>query len=422
MSIWQRIFGLGRGGVKLSDTPALVAELAGAGATMPISFDRALKISTAWACIRLLAETVGTLPCVLYRREGEQGKVPVRDNQLYTILHDSPNADFTAVEYWERVVADLCGWGNHFSEKFMSGSGRVNTLNPLKPSLIDCSRDNRTGKIRYMYADPVRGWREIPEENIFHVRGFGTTESDVLGLSPISYARVSLNIAVSTDEVAANTYKNGMRPTGVISTEKTLTPEQREQEREWVSKMAGGLKGAGGLLVLEGGYQYNQLSMNPADAQMLENRSFNVEDICRWFRVPPYLVGHTEKSTSWGTGLEQQNTGFATYTLRPYLSRIESAIKKWLIPLPEQSKYVAEFNLEGLLRADSAGRSAFYRNALQDGWMCRDDVRAKENMSKIPGGDIFTVQANLIPLDMVGDATRFNNRRASDNAASNTGT
>ena len=147
--------------------------------------------------------------------------------------------------------------------------------------------------------------------------------------------------------------------------------------------------------------------MNPADAQMLENRSFNVEDICRWFRVPPFMVGHTEKSTSWGSGLEQQGQGFATYTLKPYLDRIESAIQKKLIPVKDQFTYFAEFNLDGLLRADAEGRAKSYATGLQNGYYSRDEVRAKENMGKIPGGDVYTVQANLLPLDKIGDMDRF---------------
>lgn len=411
---------LGRGNVKLSSTPALMEELlAERGVFPPVTVNRALQISTAWACIRLLAETVGTLPCMLYQRDGEQGKTPARGSQLYTILHDNPNSDLTAVEYWERVVADLCTWGNHFSEIDRSAAGQIVSLTPLKPALVEVERSLEDGRIIYRYADPIGGFRDMPEESIFHVRGFGTTDSDVLGLSPVSYARVSLNIAVSTDEVAANTYRNGMRPSGVVSTEKTLSPEQRAQEREWISKMAGGVKNSGGLLVFEAGYKYQQMSMNPVDAQMLENRAFNVEDICRWFRVPPYLVGHTEKSTSWGTGLEQQNIAFATYTLRPYLSRIESAVRKWLIRPAEQSKYVAEFNLEGLLRADSAGRAAHYSTALQNGWMNRNEVRAKENMGKIPGGDLYTAQSNLLSLERLGDI-ELPDRRSADDAATGT--
>jgi HK97 family phage portal protein len=409
MSFWQSV----RRMFKLSDTPLIAAECSATGAILEMSKEKAMQLSTVFACVRLISETVGTLPCILYRREDGQGKTPAPEHPLYFLLHDSPNADFTGVEYFERMAADLCLWGNHFSEVGRGVSGKIVALTGLDPALVSVGRTT-AGGVLYMYADPYRGWREIPEANMFHVRGFAKTNDDLLGLSPISCARVSLDIASSSDAVAANTYKNGMRPSGVLSTDRVLTPEQREQERAWVQKAVGGLKGAGGVLVAEAGYKYQQLSMNPVDAQMLENRAFNVEDICRWFRVPPFMVGHTEKSTSWGSGLEQQGQAFATYTLRPYLARIESAVEKKLITPTERRNYVVEFNLEGLLRADSAGRAAHYSTALQNGWMNRDDVRAKENMRKIPGGDVYTVQANLLPLDKIGEMDRFRGRRQSD--------
>lgn len=402
MSFWQSIKRM----FKLSDTPRIAAEYSATGAILEMDKEKAMQLSTVFACVRLISETVGTLPCGIYRREGDQGKQSDPAYPLYYLLRYAPNADFTRVEYFERMTADLCLWGNHFSEIIRGVLGNIVSLNGLDPSLVSVGRTT-TGAIRYMYADPYKGWREIPEENMFHVRGFGKTNDDVLGLSPISCARVSLDIAASSDAIAANTYKNGLRPSGVISTDRVLTPEQRNQEREWLMKLAGGLKNAGGLIPLEAGYKYQQLSMNPADAQMLENRSFNVEDICRWFRVPPFMVGHTEKSTSWGSGLEQQGQGFATYTLKPYLDRIESAIQKKLIPVKDQFTYFAEFNLDGLLRADAEGRAKSYATGLQNGYYSRDEVRAKENMGKIPGGDVYTVQANLLPLDKIGDMDRF---------------
>jgi len=400
MGFWSSLFG-GRKQVKLSETPALMIDIDPVGAIREISSDKAMQLSTVFACVRLISETVGTLPCVVYRRERDQGKRPVPDYPLFRLLHDSPSDEFTSVEYFERMAADLCLWGNHFSEIKRDSMGGVVALYGLNPALMEAGRTT-DGRIRYYYADPYGPWREIPEEDMLHVRGFAKTNDDIFGLSPISCARISLDIASSTDAVAANTYRNGMRPTGVVSTERILTDEQREQERRWIAKMAGGVKNAGGVMVFEGGYKYQQISINPVDAQMLGNRSFNVEDICRWFRVPPHMVGHTEKTTSWGTGIEQQTQGFATYTLRPYLARIESAMQKKLIPLLDQRKYVIEFNLEGLLRADSAGRANFYSTALQNGWMSRNDVRAKENMGKIEGGDIYTVQSNMLPLDKIG--------------------
>jgi HK97 family phage portal protein len=171
---------------------------------------------------------------------------------------------------------------------------------------------------------------------------------------------------------------------------------------ESYKKFAGGVDNAGGLLPLEGGFKYQQITLNPVDAQMLENRSFNVEDICRWFKVPPFMVGHTEKSTSWGSGLEQQNTGVATYTLRPYLRRIELKGQAKLLSPYEQNKYMIEFNLDALLRADAKNRAAYWTSALQNGWMSRNDVRSKENLPPVEGGDELTIQLNLMPLNRLG--------------------
>lgn len=370
-----------------------------------MSAEKALQISTVWNCVRLISETVGTLPLGLYRRVGEQGKEAARNSALYTVLHDSPNADFTAVEYLERLTADLCLWGNHYAEITRRENRQVVALTGLDPSLVSVGRTTKGG-VLYTYADPYRGWREISEESILQIRGFAKTNDDLQGLSPIGCARVSLDIASAADNAAAQMYRNGMRPSGVLSTDRVLRADQRKEERDWVSRSVGGVKNAGGLLVLEGGYKYSQISMSPADAQFLENRVHSVEDICRWFRVPPFLAGHTQNNTSWGTGLEQQSLSFLTYTLRPYLSRIEKAMMKKLLLPSQRQDHLIEFNLEGLLRADTQARSTFFSTALQNGWMSRNEVRAKENMGPVDGGDILTVQTNLTRLSQIGIPTK----------------
>lgn len=385
---------------RLSDTPSMAAEAQAGGAIFTASPESAMKLSTVFACVLLLSESVATLPCVLYRRKGAVGRAAAPDHHLYYLLHDSPNYDLTSVEFWERCMADICLRGNFYAEKIRSGN-RIVSLNQLFPDLVNVWRD-RNGFIRYSYADPYRGVREIPEEDMFHVRGFGMTDDDTMGLSRIAYAATSLDIARATDDVAAKTYKNGLRPSGILSTDRTLKAEQRAQEQAWMSKAVGGVHGAGKTLVLEGGYKYTPMSVSPADAQMLENRAYSVEDICRWFRVPPFMVGHTEKSTSWGTGLEQQTLAFLTHTLTPYLDRIEAAIQKRLLTPVEQREYFVKFSIEGLLRADSAARAALYTSATQNGWMTRNEVREKEDLDPLPGGDALTVQSNLVPLHLLG--------------------
>lgn len=363
-----------------------------------VTAETAMQLSAVWSCVRLLSETIATLPVAVYRQDTSGRKTPARDHPLYSLLHDQPNADFTAAEYWEGTVACLCLWGNAYSER-TSSAGLTRSLTLLRPDWMEVFR-TPDGALRYRYHDP-EDYRELGEDEIFHVRGFGVGLD--VGLSPIAYARHSLGSAMAADEAAAKMFANGVQTSGFLSSDTTLTKEQREQFRENLKKFMGS-ENAGKLMVLEAGLKYQPLTLSPEDAQMLQTRAFNVEEICRWFRVPPFMIGHTEKSTSWGTGLEQQNIAFLTYALRPYLTRIEQAIKRQLIPRALRGQIFAEFNLEGLLRADSQGRAQLYSQMAQNGIMTRNEIRAKENLEPKDGGDDLTVQSNLVPLPQLGDA------------------
>lgn len=399
MSLWDGLFG--RRNVKLSgrdDAATLAASLAAGhgGAGKSVTPDTALSLSTAWACVRLLSETIGTLPLGVYARQGED-KAPVRDHALYEMLHDSPNADQTAAEFWEGMVACLGLWGNGYAEKGFMGS-RLVSLTPLRPDLMRVYRDE-SGRRKYRYSDP-KGQRVLDEDAVFHLRGFGVGGDT--GLSPISYARQTMGTALAADEVAAKFFGSGLQLSGFIdSGQPKLRPDQREDIAKLFERFMGS-SNAGKLMVLEAGMKYLPLGMNPEDAQLLATRAFHVEEICRWFRVPPFMVGHTEKTTSWGTGLEQQMIGFLTFSLRPYLTRIEQAVKKQLIAPAERKTLSVEFNLEGLLRADSQGRAALYSTFAQNGISSRNEIRARENLARREGGDSLTVQSNLLPLDQLG--------------------
>jgi HK97 family phage portal protein len=363
-----------------------------------VTVDSALQLATVWACVRLLAETIATLPLGLYRQDAQGRKEAARDHPLYALLHDQPNADMTAVEFWEAVVACLCLWGNLYAEKSFVGQ-RLVALTPLLPDLVRPFR-RENGRIAYAYSDPD-GYRELDEDQVLHIKGFGI--DGLTGLSPIAYARNSLGAAMATDEASAKVFANGLKTSGFVQVDKVLKEDQRKQIQGILSEFTGS-GNAGKVMVLEAGMKYEQLTLPPEDAQMLETRAFQVEEICRWFRVPPFMIGHTEKSTSWGTGLEQQMIGFLTFALRPYLTRIEQAVKKSLVPPAERGRVFAEFNLEGLLRADSQGRAALYNAFAQNGVMDRNEIRAKENLAPRPGGDVLTVQSNLVPLDQLGRA------------------
>lgn len=360
--------------------------------------EAALQLATVWACVRLLSETVATLPLGLYERDAKGHKQVARGHSLYALLHDQPNANMTAVEFWEAMLAALCLWGNAYARIERSGA-RIVSLELLNPERMNDPEPDENGVLIYDYSGP--GGREsYTEDEIFHVKGFGV--NGLVGLSPISYARHTLGLAMATDEAAAKMFANGMQPSGFVQAgNTTLKPEQRKAIRESLEEFTGS-QNTGRTMVLEAGMTYTALSLKPEDAQMLQTRAFSVEEVCRWFRVPPFMVGHTANSTSWGTGLEQQMIAFLTFSLRPYLMRIEQAVRRCLLAPGERGRFFAEFNLEGLLRADSAGRAALYSQMAQNGISTRNEIRARENAAPLPGGDMLTVQSNLVPLDQLG--------------------
>jgi HK97 family phage portal protein len=203
---------------------------------------------------------------------------------------------------------------------------------------------------------------------------------------------------MAADEFAGAMFANGMRPNAILTVDQVLKETQRKQVQENIVAPYLGSENAGGVMVLEAGMKFQAVTMTPEDSQFLETRAFHVEELCRWFRVPPFMVGHTEKTTSWGSGLEQQLIGFLTFSLRPYLSRIEQAVSRALIPAPQRQSLKPEFKVEGLLRTDSAARAQFYSVMVTNGIMTRNEVRRLENLPPLDGGDDLTVQSQNVPL------------------------
>ncbi|MBF8706116.1 phage portal protein [Pseudomonas putida] len=363
-----------------------------------VTVDKALQLSTVWACVRLLSESVSTLPLRFYRRLPDGSREQAKDHPLYRLLCRVPNAEMTPQRFMLLVVASLCLRGNAFVEKKMVGQ-RVVALVPLLPQCVTVKRlDN--GRLQYKYTENGTE-REISEKNLMHIRAFGL--DGVCGMLPITTGREILGSAMSAEEAAAKVFAQGMQASGILSSDNDLKPAQREQLRASLTAFMGS-NNAGKIMVAEAGLKYQGITMNPEAAQMLESRSFNVEEICRWFRVPPFMVGHMDKQSSWASSVEAQNLHFLTNSLRPLLVNIEQEITRCLIGEAEADDYFAEFAVEGLLRADSAGRGAWYNTALQNGWMSRNEVRRLENLPPIPGGDTYTVQSALVPLDQLGKA------------------
>lgn len=368
-----------------------------------VTVNGALQLSTAWACVRLISETLSTLPMNVYVEKGGR-KVVAVNNQIHYLLHTQPNANMTAVVFWQVFITSLLLWGNSYVEKRRSGTTII-ALDFLIPDNII-----RTKDLRWMYKDPIMNTtREIPDDDMWHTPAF--TLDGWCGLSPVAVGANVFGGAMAADRASADTFKNGMKASGLVTMDQTLTKEQRTLVRTHVQDVAD----HGGYFVLEKGTGFQQLNMNPQDAELLLTRGFNVEEICRWFRVPPFMVGHSEKSSSWGTGIEQQMIAFVTFVLRPWAVRIEQSARTNLFSPVERARYSAEFNLEGLLRGDSASRGAFYSIMTQNGVYTRDECRLKENLEPMGGNaGVLTVQANLVPLDKLGEAASIPAAAASD--------
>ena len=352
-----------------------------------------LALASAWACVNLLAGTIASLPLTVYRDDGNGHRVEARDHPLWRVLHDAPNYDQTALDFWELGAAALELRGNLYAWREQTGA-RLAALTPITSPVQPYRRDD--GSIRYRWAENG-AQRDEPQELVFHVRGFGG--SPLGGLSTLAYGRQTFGLAAALNRAASSTFANGLRPSGALSFQQFLTDEQRAViEGKVVQKFAGAMN-AGRPMVLEGGSKWEPITFTPEDAEMLASRGFSVEEVCRLFGVPPFMIGHTEKTTSWGTGLEQQILGFQKFTLRRRLRRIEQAIAQQLFtPGDRAAGLAAEFNLDGLLRGDSGARAGFYNAGLQQGWLTVNEVRRRENLPPVDGGDVPRVQMQNVPL------------------------
>ena len=361
-----------------------------------VTVDAALQLSTVWACVRLISQTIATLPLMVYRRDARGHNVLAQAHPLYTILHDRPNADMTATEFWEAIVSNVLLWGNGYAQIVTGVDGRVVALIPMRSDRVQIRRQT-DGSLLFSYS-----WMgqilDLTEDQVLHIKGFSLDGR--VGMSAIGYGRQTMGSAIAAEEAAAKVFANGMRPSGVWSSPSYLTGPQRDQAKTMLAEFSGS-QNAGKVPLMEGGWEFKPLSIPPEDGQLLESRSFAIEELCRWFDVPPIMIGHMEKSTAWGSGMEQMMLWFLTFSLRPHLERIEQAIKRDLIG-PADSDVSAEFTVEGLLRADSQARAQLYGSLVQNGLRTRNELRKLDNMESLPGGDDLTVQTNLIPIEDLG--------------------
>jgi HK97 family phage portal protein len=388
------------GPAKLTDPREINAPIGGDSASgKEVTIATALQLSAAWACIKLLSETIATLPLNVYERGPSNERNSASKHPLYELLHNQPNADMSAVSFIQAYVASMLTYGAGYAEKHISQK-RLVALEYLYPNRIG-AKVLKSGAYEWHYVDLDGDERIIPEDRLFYTPAFSLNGRT--GLSPIRYGAGVMGAALAADESSSKTFANGMRPMGALSIDRILTPKQRDDMRTNVLDKFKGSANTGSALLLEAGMKYEKFSIPPEEAQLLATRSFGVEEVCRWFGVPPIMVGHSEKVTAWGTGIEQIVIGFLTFSLRPWLTRIEQSIRRQLIEPEERARYFAEFSVEGLLRADSTARAAYYSTMCQNGLMRRNEVRRLENLPPIDGGDVLTVQSNLIALTALAD-------------------
>lgn len=375
-----------------------------------VTVDGTLNLSTAWACIKLNAQAVSSLPVPMYETKADGSRIRVDDDEIAEVISESPNQDQTPLEYWEGIVAWLMTDGNAYSEKVYNGR-RLSALEPIMST--HCRPVRRPdGSLVYRVVDRGKT-EELPRDKVFHVKGFGQgLKNPDLGLSPIAAGTHSLGAAMAAQEAAGRFFGNGMQASGVLSSEQTLKPEQRQNLAKIMEAYVGSSR-AGKLMILEAGLKYEQLALNPDDAQLLETRRFDVEEICRWFGVPPIIIGHAAQGqTMWGSGVEAILIAWLTLGIDPICDRIEARIKKQLIRPTGRRRRYAEFNREALLQMDSKSKAHFLSTMVQNGLMDRNEGRSKLNLPHRDGADQLTAQTNLSPLDSLGTSGAGTQARA----------
>lgn len=358
----------------------------------------AIGLSATWACVGLIAGTIASLPLMVYRTNSKGVRTVARDHPLYFVLHDSPNFDQTAVDFWEIMAASIELYGNAYAIIGRRSSGEVNSLEPIRPDIVKVRRRD-DGSLEYEITE--NGRRTVKKgTDVLHIRG--PLGDAISGASTLSVCRSVFDDALSAENAAGAMFQNGVSPSGILSTKEDtrLSKEQREDLETRLRERYMGSVRQGVPMLLDNGLTWQQLAINPHDAQMLESRKFSGEQVCRLFGVPPAMVGFGDKASNWGTGKEVDVLGFQKFTLRKRMKRIEQALLKQLVPLAERRAQgiTIEFNFEGILRSDTASRYESYEKAIRMGLRSRNECRALENLPPIEGGDVITVQMQDIPL------------------------
>ena len=372
----------------------------------------AMQMTAVYSCVRILSEAVAGLPLHLYKYNNKGGKEKAIEHPLYKILHDEPNPEMTSFIFRETLMTHLLLWGNAYSQIIRNGKGEIVALYPLMPNKMKVDRDEN-GVLYYEYthssdeADTMKNTTvRLSSYDVLHIPGLGF--DGLVGYSPIAMAKNAIGMAIACEEYGAKFFANGAAPSGVLEHPGVIKDPQRVRD-SWQSTY-GGTANAHRVAVLEEGMKYTPISISPEQAQFLETRKFQINEIARIFRVPPHMVGDLEKSSF--SNIEQQSLEFVKYTLDPWVIRWEQSIARALFSAEEKKEYFVKFNLEGLLRGDYVSRMNGYSIARQNGWMSANDIRELENLDRIPaedGGDLYLINGNMLPLGNAGAYANITN-------------
>ena len=382
--------------------------LGGTTAGKAVTEQSAMQLTAVYSCVRILSEAIAGLPLHLYRYTEDGGKEKALEHPLYPLLHDEPNPEMASFNFRETLMSHLLVWGNAFAQVIRNGKGEIVALYPLMPNRMKVDRDD-AGRLYYSYqmADSdaptmKNGTVILKPSDVLHIPGLGF--DGLVGYSPIAMAKNAIGMALATEEYGAKFFANGATPSGILEFPNVIKDVDRVRE-SW-NKGFSGSQNAGKVAILEQGMKYTPVSIAPEQAQFLETRKFQINEIARIFRIPPHMIGDLDKSSF--SNIEQQSLEFVKYTLDPWVVRWEQALSRSLFTPEEKKRYFFKFNVEGLLRGDYQSRMNGYAVARQNGWMSANDIRELENLDRIPaedGGDLYLINGNMLPLVKAGAFT-----------------
>ena len=378
----------------------------------PVNEKTAMQTTAVYACVRILSETIASLPLHVYQYRDDGGKELVHDHPLYYLLHDEPNPEMTSFVFRETLMSHLLLWGNAYAQIVRNGAGRVMGLYPLLPDKVEVERDER-GKLYYIYhrnSDENPTFKQsgdyiLRQEDVLHIPGLGF--DGLIGYSPIAMAKNAVGMTLACEEYGASFFANGANPGGVLEHPGVLKDPAKVRE-SWNSVYRG-VNNAHKVAVLEEGMKYQQIGIPPEEAQFLETRKFQINEIARLYRIPPHMVGDLEKSSF--SNIEQQSLEFVKYTLDPWVIRWEQSLQKALLLPGEKCGYFIKLNVDGLLRGDYQSRMTGYAVGRQNGWLSTNDIREMENMNPLSeeeGGNLYLINGAMTKLKDAGAFAKDN--------------